>query len=37
VPADRFGIALRTGDGVEAAAGDCDVPFSIQSVSKSSR
>ncbi len=34
VPADRFGIALRTGDGIEAAAGDCDVPFSIQSVSK---
>ncbi|HET9205006.1 MAG TPA: glutaminase [Burkholderiaceae bacterium] len=34
VPADRLGIALRTGDGIEAAAGDCDVPFSIQSVSK---
>jgi glutaminase len=34
VPADRFGIALRTRDGVEAAAGDCDAPFSIQSVSK---
>lgn len=34
VPAGRFGIALRTRDGTEAAAGDCDVPFSIQSVSK---
>ena len=30
----QFGIALRTRHGVEAAAGDCDVPFSIQSVSK---
>lgn len=34
VPAGRFGIALRTVDGTEAAAGDCDEPFSIQSVSK---
>jgi glutaminase len=34
VPADRFGIALRTVDGTEAGAGDCDTPFSIQSVSK---
>ena len=32
VRADPFWIALRTGDGTEAAAGDCDVPFSIQSV-----
>jgi glutaminase len=34
VRSDRFGIALRTFDGLEAAAGDSDVPFSIQSVSK---
>ena len=34
VPARQFGIALRTCDGVEAAAGDCDTPFSIQSISK---
>lgn len=34
VPAARFGIALRTGDGEVAAAGDSAVPFSIQSVSK---
>lgn len=34
VPADRFGIALHTGYGERAAAGDCDEPFSIQSVSK---
>ncbi len=34
VRADQFGIALRSCDGVEAAAGDCDAPFSIQSVSK---
>ncbi len=34
VPADQFGIALHTVDGVEAGAGDCDEPFSIQSVSK---
>lgn len=30
----RFGIALRTADGSEAAAGDADTRFSIQSVSK---
>ncbi|MEO6364215.1 MAG: glutaminase [Caldimonas sp.] len=30
----QFGIALRTGDGQTAAAGDALVPFSIQSVSK---
>jgi glutaminase len=30
----QFGIALRTGDGAEAAAGDSEVAFSIQSVSK---
>lgn len=30
----HFGIALRTCDGVEAAAGDADTAFSIQSVSK---
>lgn len=34
VPAARFGIALRTGDGEVAAAGDSAQPFSIQSVSK---
>ena len=34
VPADRFGIALCTVDGIEAGAGHCDLPFSIQSVSK---
>lgn len=34
VPADRFGIALRTCDGQEAAAGDSEEPFSIQSISK---
>ena len=34
VPAEQFGIALRSCDGIEAAAGDCDLPFSIQSVSK---
>jgi len=30
----QFGIALRTCDGQEAAAGDGAVPFSIQSISK---
>ena len=30
----QFGIALRTRDGDEAAAGDCATPFSIQSMSK---
>lgn len=34
VPANQFGIALRTVDGLEAGAGDSDVLFSIQSVSK---
>ena len=34
VPAAQFGIALRTCDGEEAAAGDATRPFSIQSVSK---
>jgi len=34
VPATQFGIALRTCDGLEAAAGDCDTPFSVQSISK---
>jgi glutaminase len=34
VPAERFGIALRTHDGAEACAGDATTPFSIQSVSK---
>jgi glutaminase len=34
VPVAQFGIALRTCDGEEAAAGDSAVPFSIQSVSK---
>jgi len=34
VRADQFGIALCTCDGTEAAAGDCDTLFSIQSVSK---
>ena len=30
----QFGIAVVTCDGAVAAAGDCEVPFSIQSVSK---
>lgn len=34
VPAAQFGIALRTRDGEEAAAGDASTPFSVQSVSK---
>lgn len=34
VPAAQFGIALRTCDGQEAAAGDSATPFSIQSISK---
>ncbi len=34
VPARQFGIALATCDGVEAGAGDADLPFSIQSISK---
>ena len=34
VPAAHFGIALRTRDGFEAAAGDAHRAFSIQSISK---
>ena len=34
VSAHQFGIALRTSEGVEAAAGDSGTPFSIQSMSK---
>lgn len=34
VSAHQFGIALRTCDGQEAAAGDSATPFSIQSMSK---
>ncbi len=34
VPRDRFGICLHLVDGSEFAVGDCDEPFSIQSVSK---
>jgi glutaminase len=34
IDARQFGIALRTCDGREAAAGDSETPFSIQSVSK---
>jgi len=34
VRADQFGIALRTCNGIEAAAGDSTTPFSVQSVSK---
>jgi len=34
VDARQFGIALRTCDGEEAAAGDSATPFSVQSVSK---
>lgn len=31
---NQFGIAVVSADGSVAAAGDCDVPFSIQSISK---
>ena len=34
VPAQRFGIALRTCDGQEAASGDSEEIFSVQSISK---
>jgi glutaminase len=34
VPQEQFGIALRTVDGQEAAAGSATTPFSIQSISK---
>ncbi len=30
----RFGLAAVTRDGAVAAAGDCDVPFSVQSITK---
>lgn len=34
VPAEKFGIALCTVDGEQAAVGDADLSFSIQSISK---
>jgi glutaminase len=34
VDASRFGIALATVDGQHFGAGDYEVPFSVQSVSK---
>ena len=34
VPASRFGMVVIEADGSEAAAGDADMPFSIQSISK---
>ncbi|MEL6481239.1 MAG: glutaminase [Pseudomonadota bacterium] len=34
VPAARFAMAVVTADGLEAAVGDADEPFSIQSISK---
>lgn len=34
VPRDRFGLCVHFQDGSEYAIGDCDEPFSIQSVSK---
>ena len=34
VPASRFALVAITADGREVAAGDADLPFSIQSVSK---
>ncbi len=34
VPAERFGLCLHFVDGSEYSVGDCDEPFSIQSVSK---
>jgi len=34
VPAAHFGIAVHTADGAEYGAGDSQVPFSIQSISK---
>ncbi len=34
VPSDLFGVALATARGEVWAAGDCDVPFALQSVSK---
>ncbi|MCB1628958.1 MAG: glutaminase, partial [Xanthomonadales bacterium] len=32
VPAQQFGMALRGVDGLEAAVGQADTPFSIQSM-----
>ncbi len=34
VPVDRFGMAVATVDGEVTGVGDCDVPFSLQSLSK---
>ena len=34
VPSDLFGVALATARGEVWAAGDCDVPFALQSVAK---
>ncbi len=34
VDPQKFGLAVVAADGSVAAAGDCDVPFSIQSISK---
>jgi len=34
VPADRFGMALRTAKGEEFSTGEADMAFSIQSISK---
>ena len=34
VDATRFGLAVVARDGEVAAAGDCDVPFSVQSITK---
>lgn len=34
VPRDKFALAVRFADGREAAVGDADEPFSIQSISK---
>ncbi|MEM6357894.1 MAG: glutaminase [Pseudomonadota bacterium] len=34
VPAERFAMAIVTAEGREAAVGDADMPFSIQSISK---
>ena len=34
VPPNQFGVAIACLDGQHASIGDCDVPFSIQSISK---
>lgn len=34
VDPDQFGLCLHTNDGHVYSAGDCDVPFSLQSISK---